>query len=142
MSIEVMKRKLPTFREWLEEKSPGTRAPDFEAFADLAGHTQTQALDHLTPDEASFSRMWAGASIAAVELCNMESARGRPPDQIVATMARAFACACMYSVASICREDAPYAAVARYLDKEFRTATKIVADTLLDEARRARGDRR
>jgi hypothetical protein len=128
---DVHKRPLPSFIEWIEQTSPGTRAPDFEHFADLARRTQEQGLEHLKPHEASFGRMWLGACIAAVEICNAEAIKhNRPQAEIVASLPRVFACATMYAIASVCKEDTPFRDIAKIVTEEYRAATKLAADTL------------
>jgi antirestriction protein ArdC len=136
MITSEARRPLPTFRQWLENQSPGTQPPDFEAFADLAARTQDQSLDHLTEDAASFGRMWMGACVAAVELCNMEALKhGRSAEQVVATLPRVFACAAMYAVASIVTDDANFRSIAKVLTEEFRAAAKAAADQLIEKQR-------
>lgn len=128
---DIHKRELPSFIQWLETTSPGTKAPDFAAFEDLARRTQEQSLNQLKPHEASFARMWMGACIAAVELCNMESMKhGRPNAEIIATLPRVLACATMYAIASVCKDDTPYRQIAKIVTEEFRAAAKLCADTL------------
>ena len=129
--LDVTARQLPSFTQWLENRTPGTQGEDFAAFADLALRTQDQPLSHLSPEAASFGRMWMGACIAAVELCNMEALKhGRTPDQIVATLPRVFAAATMYALASICDADSPFRDLAKIVTEEFRAAAKTTADAL------------
>ena len=131
---DIHKRPLPKFTEWLEEKSPGTLAPDFSAFEELARRTQQQSFDHLKPNEASFGRMWMGAIIAAVELCNMEALKHkRPPGEIIATLPRVFACATMYAIASICKDGTPHRSISKIVSEEFRAAAKTAADILEEQ---------
>lgn len=135
-AFDVHKRPLPTFKQWLEAH-PAERGKGFEAFADLAERTQRQPLDHLEPHQASFGRIWMGASIAAVELCQIEETEhDRPSEEVVCNLARAFATATMYALASICKEDAPYRSIAKMLSEEFRAAAKVAADTLIENATR------
>lgn len=131
---DLHKRPLPSFVQWLETASPDTKAPDFAAFEDLARRTQAQSLDQLKPHEASFARIWMGACIAAVELANMEALKHkRPNGEIVALLPRAFACATMYAIASVCKQDTPYRAISKIVSEEFRAAAKLCADTLESE---------
>ena len=135
MALEATARALPSFRKWIEERSPGTQPDDFAAFADLAARTQNQDLAHLKPHEASFGRMWMGASIAAVELCNMEAIKhNRPTAEIISTLPRVFATACMYAMASIAKEDADFRQIAKIMSEEFRAAAKTSADALTEQA--------
>lgn len=132
---DAAKRPLPSFAEWLEKANPDGKAPGFEGFADLARRTQEQDLQYLDPTTASFGRMWMGAAIAAVELCQMEmSKHDRPPGEIVAQLPRVFACATMYAVASILESDSPFREIAKMLSEEFRAATKVAADDLTESA--------
>lgn len=134
--LDVTKRPLPSFRQWLSEHSPGTQADDFEAFADLAARSQNQPLDHLTPTQASFGRMWMGACVAAVELCNMEAIKhDRPTDETISHLARAFAAACMYAFASAVKDESnpPWRSIARMMTEEFRHAAKTSADRLAED---------
>lgn len=129
--LDATKRPLPNFKEWIETHSPGTQADSFAAFYDLTQRSQAQPLDHLKPNEAAFARMWMGACIAAVELCNMEQMKhDTPVDVVIGSMARAFACASMYAVASACKPDTPFRDIAKMLTEDFRAATKIAADEL------------
>lgn len=129
--LAVSDRKLPTFKEWIETHSPGTQAEGFSDFADLAYRSQTQLRDDMTEQEKSFGRMWMGACVAAVELCNMEAIKhNRSPDDIVATLPRVFAAASMYALASVVREDTPWRDIAKILTEEFRMAAKTTADNL------------
>ena len=139
--LDINNRPLPTFKEWIEQHSPGTQADGFAALADLAQRTQSQSLDHLTPQQASFGRMWMGASVAAVELCNMEALKhGRPEQEIVATLPRVFAAAAMYAIASILVNDAPFRKIANVISEEFRQAAKTAADDLFEKSQDS-GDR-
>lgn len=141
--FDVHKRPLPSFTEWLEQRAPGCQAPGFDDFADLAKRTQDQALEHLLPHQASFGRMWMGGCIAAVELCNMEALKhGRPNDEIIANLARVFATATIYAIASISKSDAPFRSIAKVVTEEFRAAAKIAADTLIEQNERAAIDGR
>lgn len=129
--LDATKRPLPSFREWIDLRSPGTQSDEFEAFADLTARTQDQPLEHMKPNEAAFARMWMGACVAAVELCNMEQLKHNTPAEIViASMARAFACASMYAVASACKPDTPFREIAKMLTEDFRAAAKLAADEL------------
>lgn len=133
-AVNMMRRPLPSFTEWLEANSPGTQPPDFEDFVDLARRTQEQSLEHLTPQQASLGRMWMGACVAAVELCNMEAMKhNRPPSEIIAYLPRVFAMASMYAVASICKEETPWRDIAKVLTEEFRFAAKEAADQLHEQ---------
>lgn len=127
-------RPLPDFQRWLDEHGHSGRAPDFEAFMDLAKRTQTQTADHLDEDSKSFLRLWQGLSLAVVELCNVEHERGRDPAQIVQMLPRALACAAFYSTASILKDDAPWRSITRILNEEFRFGTKACADRMTDAA--------
>lgn len=129
-----MKRKLPSFREWLEANSPDTLAPDFEAFADLAHRTQSTSFKDLPHEQVVFLRMWQGASVAAVELCNMEALKhDTPAHDIVVMLPRVFAAACMYAVASVAKDDAPYRTIAKLMSEEFAQASKVSADQLNEQ---------
>lgn len=133
MSImDVNKRPLPSFKQWLDEHSPGTQADGFEAFSDLAFRAQSGSLKPgLTPQQESFARMWMGACVAAVELCNMEAVGHlRPEGEIIATLPRVFAAAAMYAMASVCKESTPWRDVAKLLTEEFRAGAKASADQL------------
>lgn len=78
--------------------------------------------------------MWMGACIAAVELCNREAVtHGRPNDEIISNLVRAFATASMYALASIAKPDMPFRPVAKALTEEFRQAAKTAADTLTED---------
>ena len=132
-AFQIQKRPLPTFKQWLEDRAPGDRASGYEAFVDLVQRTQSFSLDQLTPTQQSFGRIFMGASIAAVELCQIEEKQhDRPPDEVVANLARAFGTAVMYALASVCREGTPYRSIAKVMSEEFRAATKIAADTLIE----------
>lgn len=132
--LNETKRPLPSFEKWLEEHSPGTLAPDFEPFADLMRRTQEQSFDGLKPHEASFLRMWQGALMAAVELCNMEALQyKRPNGEIIATLPRVFAVATMYAIASVCKDETPFRTIAKIVTEEFRAAAKTSADTLSEK---------
>jgi hypothetical protein len=132
---DIHKRPLPTFVQWLEKHAHGFQSDGFDDFADLARRTQEQSLDHLKPHQASFGRMWMGACIAAVELCNMEAKKhGRPLDEIAANLSRVFATATMFAIASIVERDAPFRSIAKVVTEEFRAAAKVAADTLTDQA--------
>jgi hypothetical protein len=129
-----MKRKLPSFLEWLDARSPETRAPDFEAFADLARRTQDASLENLPHEQLVFLRMWQGACVAAVELCNMEAlGHDTPTHDIVVMLPRVFAAACMYAMASVSKEDAPFRTIARIMSEEFSFAAKVSADQLNEQ---------
>lgn len=129
--LDVAKRPLPTFKQWIEKASPGTQADGFAEFSDLAYRSQAQVHDHLSPSEQSFARMWMGATVAAVELCNMEAQKhGRPDDEIIRLLPRVFAAAAMYAIASACKEDTPYRDIAKIITEEFRAAAKTAADSL------------
>lgn len=136
--LDVNKRPLPSFKEWIEEHSPGTQADGFEALADLAYRSQTQPLDHLTEQQKCFGRMWMGALVAAVELCNMEALKHkRPQEEIVETLPRVFAAAAMYAIASVCKTETPFRSIAKVIAEEFRQAAKVAADGLTEEAERS-----
>lgn len=129
--FDVHKRPLPPFKEWIETRAPGAQATDFEAFADLTARTQDQPLEHLKPNEAAFGRMFMGASVAAVELCNMEAMKhGTDPDVIIASLARAFACAAMYAFASAAKPETPFRRIAKVMTEDFRAAAMLAADEL------------
>jgi hypothetical protein len=129
--FDIHKRPLPSFEEWLSANSDGQRGDGFEAFADLTRRTQEQPLGHLKPHEASFGRMFMGASIAAIELCNMEAVKHkRPQEEIVATLPRVLAAVCMYAIASVAKDDAPYRYFSKMISEEFRAAAKVAADAL------------
>lgn len=129
-----MKRELPSFQEWLQEHSPGTLAPDFDAFADLAQRTQSASLENLPHHQLVFLRMWQGASIAAVELCNMEALKhNTPAHDIVVMLPRVFAAACMYAVASVAKDGTPYRTIAKLMSEEFAQASKVSADQLSEQ---------
>lgn len=129
--VDVAKRPLPSFKQWIEEHSPGTQADGFADLADLAYRSQAQVHDHLKPLEQSFARMWMGATVAAVELCNMEALKhGRSNADIIALLPRVFAAATMYAIASTCKEDSPHRDIAKIVTEEFRAAAKTAADSL------------
>ena len=131
MALDTMKRELPSFKQWIEEHSPGTQAAGFEALADLAYRSQATLRDDLSPSEKSFARMWMGACVAAVELCNMEAVKhGVSNDDIIALLPRVFAAATMYAIASACKETTPWRDIAKLVTEEFRAAAKTTADTL------------
>jgi hypothetical protein len=133
-----MRRRLPSFQEWLETHSPDTKAPDFEAFADLARRTQTASLDDLPRSQLIFLRMWQGACVAAVELCNMEALKhDTPTHDIVVMLPRVFAAASMYAFASITKEGSPYCSIARIMSEEFSFAAKTSADQLTEQEARS-----
>ena len=133
-AFQIQKRPLPSFKQWLEETAPGDRASGYEAFVDLVERTLVMPLDHLTPTQKSFGRIFVGASVAAVELCQIEEKHhDRPPDEVIANLARAFATATMYAIASVCTVDAPYRSIAKVLSEEFRAAAKIAADSIIEQ---------
>lgn len=132
--LDVNRRPLPSFKEWIEQQSPGTHATGFEALADLAYRSQAQAHDHLQPQEQSFGRMWVGAVVAAVELCNMEALKhGRSSEEIIATLPRVFAAAAMYAIASACKPETPHRRIAKLITEEFRAGAKAAADQLFEQ---------
>lgn len=132
--LNEAKRPLPSFQKWLETHSPETLAPDFHFFEDLMRRTQEQSFDSLKPHEASFLRMWQGALMAAVELCNMEALQyKRPNGEIIATLPRVFAAATMYAIASVCKEETPFRTIAKIVTEEFRAAAKTSADALSEQ---------
>jgi hypothetical protein len=135
--LDVNKRKLPSFKEWIEEHSPGTQADGFEALADLAYRSQTQPLDNLTAQQKCFGRMWMGAVVAAVELCNMEALKHkRPQEEIIEMLPRVFAAATMYAIASACKPETPLRSIAKIVSEEFRQAAKVAADGLMEGAQK------
>jgi hypothetical protein len=132
-AFQIQRRPLPTFKQWLEEYAPGSRASGYEPFVDLARRTMLQSLDHLTPTQQSFGRIFIGAMIASVELCHIEEKQhDRPKDEIAVNLSRAFGTVVMYAMASVCQEGTPYRSIAKALAEEFRAATKIAADTLVE----------
>lgn len=129
--LKVMGRPFPPFKQWIQEQSPGTQADGFEAMIDVAHRSQQQINPSLSPDEASFARMWIGACIATVELCNMEAfTHGRQPHEIICTLPRVLATAAMYAMASNAADEAPLRRIAKIMTEEFRFAAKIAADQL------------
>ena len=134
-AFQIQKRPLPSFKKWLEDK--GERASGYEAFVDLVERTQSIPLDNLLPHQKSFGRIFMGASIAAVELCQIEEKQHkRPQDEVVANLARAFATATMYAIASVTEPDTPYRSIAKVLTEEFKAAAKVAADTLIEQYER------
>lgn len=132
--MSVMKRPLPSFKEWIEQHSPGTQAAGFAALADLAYRSQATVRDDLSPSAQSFARMWMGACVAAVELCNMEAVKhGRSEAEIIVLLPRVFAAATMYALASACKEETPWRDIAKIVTEEFRAAAKTTADTLSEQ---------
>ena len=126
---ELDRRPLPSFDKWLSDNGDGTRGDGFDAFNDLAKRTH-ENLEGFTGDQASFLRIWAGLQIAVIEICQIERQRGRTPDQIILMMPRVLACAAMYSVASVVKEDAPMRQIAKIISEEFRFGAKEAADQL------------
>ncbi len=139
--LDLTKRDLPSFEQWLETNSPETKAPDFAAFSDLARRSQEQQLEQLTPEQAVFCRMWMGASIAAVEICNIEALRHKTElATIIASLPRVFAAATMYAIASVCTEQTPFREIAKAVAEEFRAAAKTAADSLEEDFSRSSRD--
>lgn len=133
--FKVMERPFPPFKEWVQQQSPGTQADGFEAMADLAYRSQAQINPELSADEASYARMWIGACIACVELCNMEAlSHRREPHEILATLPRVLATAAMYAMASVAKDDVPFRQIQAIMTEEFRFAAKIAADALEEDA--------
>ncbi len=133
--FKVMERPFPPFKEWIQQQSPGTQADGFEAMTDLAYRSQAQINPELSEDEASYARMWIGACIACVELCNMEAlSHRREPHEIVLTLPRVLATAAMYAIASVAKDETPFREIAKLITEEFRFAAKIAADALEDES--------
>jgi hypothetical protein len=130
---ELDRRPLPSFDKWLSDNGDGTRGDGFDGFVDLAKRTH-EKLEGFSGDQAGFLRMWAGMQIAVIELCQIERQRGRTPDQIILMMPRVLACAAIYAVASVIKDDAPMRQVAKLLIEEFRFAAKEAADQI--EAKR------
>lgn len=131
---DVMKRPLPSFKAWIEQHSPGTQAEGFVELADLAYRSQATIRDDLSPSAQSFARMWMGACVAAVELCNMEAVKhGRSEEEIIALLPRVFAAAAMYALASACKPETPWRSMAKMVTEEFRAAAKTTADTLTEQ---------
>jgi hypothetical protein len=58
---------------------------------------------------------------------------GRPPDEVVANLSRAFATATMYAIASVCKTDTPFRSIAKVLTEEFRAAAKVAADSIIEQ---------
>lgn len=135
MSItDVTNRPLPSFKQWIEEHSPGTQAEGFEGLADLAYRSQATINPKLSPSAQSFARMWMGGCVAAVELCNMEAVKhGTSEADIIALLPRVFAAATMYAIASACKETTPWRDIAKIVTEEFRAAAKTTADTLTEQ---------
>jgi hypothetical protein len=134
----VAKRPLPSLAQWLDSKNGGKRAPGYEPFAalvDLAERTILQTDAGLPVEHACFLRLWQGMCIAAVELCNIEHEKDVGSGLIVTMLPRALACAAVYAVASVARDDAPLRDIAKLLTEEFRFAAKGAADGLMSEAK-------
>ena len=132
--VDVMDRPLPSFKQWIEEHSPGTQADGFAGLADLAYRSQVTVDPNLSPSAQAFARMWMGGCVAAVELCNMESVKhGTPEADIIALLPRVFAAASMYAIASACKETTPWRDVAKIVTEEFRAAAKKTADALSEQ---------
>jgi hypothetical protein len=73
MSVfDFAKRPISSFRDWLEIQNPG-QSEHFAALEDLTRKLCNAPIVDLSPPQASIRRMWTGASIAAVEICNLES---------------------------------------------------------------------
>jgi hypothetical protein len=138
MTINVLmtKRPLPTLSQWLDAQNGGERAEDFDgltALTDLAERTILQPSSGLPPEQACFLRLWQGMLVATVELCNIEHNKAMSTETIVAMLPRALACAAVYAMASIVRDDAPMRDIAKVLTEEFRFAAKQSADDLMEK---------
>jgi hypothetical protein len=136
--LEINKRPLPSFKEWIEEHSPGTQADGFEALTDLVRRSVagTDFKPGLTDQEKSFSRMWIGFCIACVELCNMEAlTHERPESEIIVMLPRVIATGAMYAIASSLQDEAPFRDIAKIVTEEFRAAAKVAADQLSEPAK-------
>lgn len=133
--FKVMERPFPPFKEWIQAQSPGTQADGFADMLDLAYRSQDQINPNLTPDQASYARMWIGACIAVVELCNMEAlTHKRGLEEIVCTLPRVLATAAMYAMASVASDSTPFRNIATLMTEEFRFAAKVAADALEEDA--------
>ncbi len=125
------KRALPSFNQWLETHSDGTRGDGFDAFIALAERTHgVEPLPDMTPDEASFLRIWMGMQVAIIELSRIAAARGRSTPEILITLGRVLGAAAVYSSASALKDDAPMRQLAKMLIEEFRFAAKEAADQI------------
>jgi hypothetical protein len=134
VAIDPNARPLPDFQRWLDETSPGTKAPDFADFADLARRTRTQDVNHLAPHERAFVRMLSGAMIAAVEICNAEvMTHGEQQHDVIVRLPRVFACAIMYALASAMKRDTNFRQIAKVTTEEFSAAAKMAADQLSEQ---------
>ena len=140
-SIPELRRALPDFERWLDQRGHSGRAPGFEELADLAVRTQDEPPEHLDEDSRSFLRLWSGLLIAVVELCSIEQVHGREPHDIVKIMPRALACAAFYASASIFRDDTPWRTIAKILIEEFRFGAKEAADQHAERLAREEGGR-
>lgn len=137
LDVSLAKRPLPTLAQWLDQQNGGERAPDFEPLAalmDLAERTILQSASGLPVAQASLLRLWQGMCIATVELCNIEHNKNVPMETIVATLPRALACAAVYAMASVAKDDAPLREIAKLLTEEFRFAAKTAADDLMEKS--------
>lgn len=138
IDVDLAKRPLPSFAEWLDERNNGKRAQgydDFRALSDLAARTILQSDSGMPVGQASFLRMWQGICLATVEVCNIEHSKKVPMDIIVAGLPRALSCAAVYAFASVMPEDAPLRDIAKILTEEFRFAAKAAADDLMEKSR-------
>jgi hypothetical protein len=132
------KRQLPTLAQWIDRQNGGKRGDDYDAFEALASLCERTLA---TPDgglpvgQACFLRLWKGFILATVELCNIEREKvDTPIDVIVSSLPRAMACAAVYAMASVAREDAPLRDIAKILTEEFRAAAKMAADDLMEKS--------
>lgn len=127
-----LSRPLPTFDEWLEQHGDGSRGDGFAAFATLAAQTQDQNATGLAEfsEAAIFLRCWQGMSVAAVEIAEIERKRGTPQEIIIALLPRAMAAACMYSCASVLKDETPWSEIAEILAGDFAFAAKECARQL------------
>lgn len=131
------KRPLPTLAQWLDRQNDGERADGYDAMAalaDLAQRTILQSDSGLPIEQACFLRLWQGMCVATVELCNIERGKDVPPEAIVAMLPRALACAAVYALASIVKDDAPLRDIAKVLTEEFRFAAKTAADDIMERS--------
>lgn len=128
---ELDRRPLPTLKQWLDQHGDGSRGEGFAPLEELLRRGLDQKLPDLTPDQASYMRLWLGLQIAVVELSNIEVQKGRAPLQIIQTLPRALAVAAMYATASVLDDEAPLRAIAKILIEDFRFGAKEAADQIM-----------
>ena len=128
-----LRRPLPSFKQWLEEKGGDQRAEGFEEMAALRSLAERTVLHKdagLPTEQACLLRLWQGMLVAVVELCNIESSHKVPNEMLMAMMPRVLGIAAMYAFASIATDDAPMRTIAKILTEEFRGGCKVAADEI------------